>query len=118
MAVAGMALILVAAMLRIWARLHIRGLYTGHVQVRADHRLIQSGPYRFIRHPGYLGYVLIGLGVVISYASWIGLAALLFLLLPGLAYRMRVEERLLTEQFGEEYTNYTKKTRKLIPWIW
>lgn len=114
----GMALILVAAMLRIWVRLHIRGLYTGHVQVRADHRLVQNGPYRFIRHPGYLGYVLIGLGVVISYASWIGLAALLFMLLPGLAYRMRVEERLLTEQFGEEYINYTKKTRKLIPWIW
>lgn len=116
--VAGMALILAASLLRIWARVHIRGFYTGHVEIRADHRLIQSGPYRFVRHPGYLGYVLIGLGVAISYSSWIGLASLLVLLLPGLAYRMGVEERLLTEQFGDAYIHYKNQSKQLIPWIW
>jgi protein-S-isoprenylcysteine O-methyltransferase Ste14 len=55
------------------------------------------------------------LGVAIGYSSLIGLAAVPVLLLPGLAYRMKVEERLLTEQFGEDYRTYIRKSKKLIP---
>lgn len=118
MQVAGLTLILVAVGLRIWARVHIRGLYSGHVEVRADSPLVQSGPYRLVRHPGYAGFLLLALGMAIGYASWIGLAAVPVLLLPGLAYRMRVEEKLLTEQFGEAYRQYAKRTRRLIPFLW
>lgn len=118
MQVAGLALILAAVALRVWARAHIRGLYSGHVEVQADHRLVQSGPYRFVRHPGYTGFILLALGLAIGYSSWIGLAAILLLLLPGLAYRMQIEERLLNEQFGEEYQHFSHKTKKLIPGIW
>jgi protein-S-isoprenylcysteine O-methyltransferase Ste14 len=118
MQIAGLVLILAAVALRVWARIHIRGLYSGHVEVRADHRLIQSGPYHFIRHPGYTGFVLMTLGLCIGYSSLIGLAALPILLLPGLAYRMRVEEVLLNKQFGEKYKIYSNKTKKLIPGIW
>jgi protein-S-isoprenylcysteine O-methyltransferase Ste14 len=118
MQVAGLVLILAALVLRIWARQHIRGLYSGHVQVQAGHRLIQSGPYRYVRHPGYSGFLLMALGVAAGYSSWIGLAALVILLLPGLAYRMRVEERLLTEQFGEAYREYARSTKMLIPGVW
>jgi protein-S-isoprenylcysteine O-methyltransferase Ste14 len=116
--VAGLTLILLGIVFRIWSRSHIRGLYSGHVEVQTDHRLIQSGPYRFVRHPGYTGFLLMTLGVVIGYSSVIGLAGIVLLLLPGLAYRMQVEERLLAEQFGEEYRNYAYKTKRLIPGIW
>ena len=118
MQMAGWALIASALLLRIWARVHIRGLYSGHVEVQEQHRLVRSGPYRFIRHPGYAGLLLLVLGVAVGYASWIGLAAVPILLLPALAYRMRVEEMFLTEQFGEEYRDYIRKTKKLIPGIW
>ncbi len=118
MQAAGVILVLAAASLRVWARAHIRGLYSGHVQVRKDDRLVRSGPYRIIRHPGYTGFLLMALGIAAGYASWIGLAAVLVLLLPGLAYRLKVEERLLGEQFGEEYRNYAAKTKALIPGVW
>jgi protein-S-isoprenylcysteine O-methyltransferase Ste14 len=118
MQIAGLGLILIALAVRIWARAHIRGLYSGHVEVRSESRLVQSGPYRFIRHPGYAGFVLLALGMAVGYSSWIGLAATLALLLPGLAYRMRVEEDLLAGKFGEEYLAYSRRTKKLIPGIW
>jgi protein-S-isoprenylcysteine O-methyltransferase Ste14 len=118
MQIAGLALILAAVALRIWARTHIRGLYSGHVEVQVDHSLVQSGPYRFVRHPGYTGFLLMTLGVAIGYSSLIGLAAVPVFLLPGLAYRMTVEERLLSEQFGEDYRTYISKSKKLIPGIW
>jgi len=114
----GLGLLLSAVAMRIWARAHIRDMYSGHVEVQVEHRLVQSGPYRFIRHPGYTGFLLMTLGVAIGYSSLIGLAAVPVLLLPGLAYRMKVEERLLTEQFGEEYRTYIRKSKKLIPGIW
>lgn len=116
--IAGLILILLAFILQIWARVHIRGLYSGHVEVQVDHQLVQSGPYRWVRHPGYAGFLLLTLGVVLGYSSLIGLISIPILLLPGLVYRINVEERLLLEQFGEEYIVYKKRTRKLIPGIW
>jgi protein-S-isoprenylcysteine O-methyltransferase Ste14 len=115
---AGLVLILASVCLRIWARSHIRGLYTGHVEIQKDHQLVQSGPYRLIRHPGYSGFLLMALGMAIGYSSWIGLAAIPLLLLPGLAYRMHVEERLLIEQFGDAYREYARHSKKLIPGVW
>jgi protein-S-isoprenylcysteine O-methyltransferase Ste14 len=58
------------------------------------------------------------LGLAIGYSSWIGLAAIPLLLLPGLGYRMRVEEHLLIDMFGDEYRLFSLKTKKLIPGIW
>lgn len=114
----GLVLILAAVALRILARAHIRGLYSGHVEVQAAHRLVRSGPYRLVRHPGYLGFLLLALGVAAGYSSLIGLIAIPVFLLPGLAYRMRVEERLLIQHFGEEYREYSRRTKALIPAIW
>jgi protein-S-isoprenylcysteine O-methyltransferase Ste14 len=116
--VLGLALVLAALALRVWGRTHLRGLYTGHIQVAAGTRLVQSGPYRCIRHPGYAGFLLIALGVGLGYASWTGLACVLVLLLPGLMYRIAAEERLLKEQFGEQYREYARGTKALIPGVW
>jgi protein-S-isoprenylcysteine O-methyltransferase Ste14 len=77
-----------------------------------------SGPYRWLRHPGYTGYLLLALGFAVGYSSPVGLVAIAVLLLPGLAYRMNVEERLLAGQFGEMYREYSRRTKKIIPGIW
>jgi len=116
--IAGLTLILLALAVRVWMRFHIRRLYSGHVEVQANHRLVQDGPYHFIRHPGYTGLLLLVLGLTVGYSSWIGLAAIPSLLLPGLAYRIHVEEKLLLEHFGDVYCAYMNRTRKLIPGVW
>jgi len=115
---AGLVLISASMFLHGWARLALRGMYTGHVQVQADHPLVQQGPYRVLRHPGYAGYILMALGITIGYSSLIGLAGIPLLLLPGLILRMKVEEKLLAEEYGEEFYLYAQRTKRLIPGIW
>jgi protein-S-isoprenylcysteine O-methyltransferase Ste14 len=116
--ITGLIFILLGLSVRVWTRLTIGGMYSGYLRVKVGHILVTEGPYRTIRHPGYAGFVLMALGLAIGYCSVIGLAAIPVLLLPGLAYRMRVEERLLTDRFGEEYRAYAHRTKKLIPGIW
>ncbi len=117
MQLAGLGLMGLGLGLRFWTRWSLGRMYTGHLQVQAGHRLVQAGPYRLIRHPGYTGLGLVALGLCVGYSSLIGLAALL-LMLPGVAYRMQAEEQLLTGQFGEEYRLYQQRTKRLIPGIW
>ena len=97
---------------------HLRGQFSGHVQIQEEHRLVTHGPYHFIRHPGYLGYLLLTLGIAAGYASLIALAAIVLLLVPGLRYRMSVEESLLLAEFGDEYRAYAKRTLRWIPGVW
>jgi protein-S-isoprenylcysteine O-methyltransferase Ste14 len=118
MELAGLVIILLGLVMRVWTRLTIGQMYSGYLRVQAGHVLVTDGPYRLVRHPGYTGLVIMALGLCIGYASLIGLIAIPLLLLPGLAYRMKVEERLLKEQFGDDYRAYARKTRKLIPFVW
>jgi protein-S-isoprenylcysteine O-methyltransferase Ste14 len=118
MELVGLLVILVGFSIRVWTRQTIGGMYSGYLRVKVGHVLITDGPYRFMRHPGYTGFVILALGLCIGYASLIGLVAIPVLLLPGLAYRMKVEEELLIGQFGEQYRAYALRTRKLIPFIW
>jgi protein-S-isoprenylcysteine O-methyltransferase len=118
MQIAGLLLVIAGVGLLSWARRSLSGQFTGHVQVQAQHRLVQDGAYRLVRHPGYLGYLLLVFGVALGYSSLLSLAAGLALLLPGLVYRMDVEEKLLTETFGDAYRSYASHTKRLIPGVW
>jgi len=80
--------------------------------------LVQSGPYRFIRHPAYAGYLLMSLGLALGYSSLAGLAAMLFLLLPSIVYRIHVEDKMLAEHFGDEFKTYAARAARLIPGLW
>lgn len=115
--IAGVVLILAGITLRVWARAHIQGL-SNYAKIQADCRLISSGPYRVVHYPGYAGFLLLTLGVAIGYSSWIGLVAITILLLPVFAYRVLLEERLLTEQYGPAHQGYAPGSKKLIPGIW
>lgn len=118
MELAGLVIILLGLAIRIWTRLTIGGMYSGYLRVKVGHVLVTDGPYRLVRHPGYTGFVIMALGLSVGYSSLIGLIAILVLLLPGLAYRMKVEERLLILQFGEDYRAYALKTKRLMPFVW
>lgn len=114
----GLGLVILGIGLFIWARRTLRKNYAGHLSVKSEQPLVQSGPYRYIRHPAYAGYLLMALGLSLGYSSLAGLTAVLLLLLPGLIYRMNVEEKLLTQYFGEDYHRYMRRTKRLIPGIW
>ncbi len=116
--IAGLLLLAISVALRVWTRLTLKGQYSGHLQTLADGILVTSGPYRFIRHPGYTGYLLLCLGFCVGFGSLLGLTAILLILLPGLVYRMTVEERLLACRYGDEYVAYMARTKRIIPGIW
>jgi protein-S-isoprenylcysteine O-methyltransferase Ste14 len=114
----GVGLVTFGIVLFTWARRTLGAGYSGHVSVKSGQTLVQSGPYRFIRHPAYAAYLLMALGISLGYASLAGLISVLALLLPGLLYRMNLEENLLSGHFGEMYCQYVNTTKRLIPGIW
>jgi protein-S-isoprenylcysteine O-methyltransferase Ste14 len=92
--------------------------FTATVQIQKDHQIINTGPYRYIRHPSYLGILVLALGNGIALANWVSL--LLCILLPtiGIINRIKVEETELSCHFGEQYQDYKKSTWRLIPYVY
>ena len=117
-AFSGVGLVAVGIALLVWARRALRQSYSGHISVKAGQTLVQDGPYRFIRHPAYAGYLLMALGISWGYSSLAGLISLLALLLPSLVYRISIEEKLLTGHFDEAYRQYARRVSRLIPGLW
>ena len=95
----------------------LRRYYSSTLVIREDHQLISHGIYRFSRHPIYLGVLLVAAGLALSAASLLGLL-IMSALIPVFLNRIRLEERILTEQFGDDYRRYSEKTRKLVPYIY
>ncbi len=118
MSFSGAGLVAVGIVLLVWARRALRQSYSGHISVKSGQTLVQDGPYRFIRHPAYAGYLLMALGISWGYSSLGGLISLLALLLPSLVYRMSLEEKLLAGHFGEAYRQYARRVKRLIPGLW
>ncbi len=118
MKVVGVLLVIGGILLFIWARRVLGGSYSGHLSVTQGQSLVQRGPYHWIRHPAYTGYLLMALGLTLGYSSLVGLAAVVLLLLPTLVYRIKTEEKILIQQFGEAYQQYVRATHALIPGLW
>lgn len=114
----GLGIILLGMLLRIWVRLVLKKAYQGNLQVQAEQCLVTSGPYGLLRHPGYLGFAMLGLGLAVGFSSLSGLIGLGFFVF-GLAYRIRIEEDMLVQAFGSQYVSYASRIRfRLIPGIW
>lgn len=101
-----------------WHSIHTLGrFFTTNVAVREDHRIVQSGLYRWLRHPSYTGLLVAGTGCGIGLGNWLSLALCTLPMLAVLAHRIRVEEQALVAAFGDEYREYSKRTWRLIPWV-
>ena len=92
-------------------------LNTAYLQVVKDQRLVTDGFYKYIRHPIYSGDIMQKYGWVIMLSSLYGLV-FVTIGLCGYLYRIRREEEMLVEVFGEEYKEYQRNTKKLIPYIY
>jgi protein-S-isoprenylcysteine O-methyltransferase Ste14 len=85
-----------------------------------DHPLYRTsqGPYRLIRHPGYLGTIFVWVGFALAIGNWIATIILAMLLFGVYRYRIHSEETMLIDRFGNEYQEYRKQTWRLLPFIY
>src|SRR4249920_2341051 len=88
------------------------------LEVREQHRLITQGIYRRIRHPMYLALALYSIGLALVIPNWVAGPSNLIALAILCALRIRAEERMMVEEFGDEYAAYSARTKHLIPGVW
>ena len=117
MLIAGMIVILIGFIIRAFSIIQLKKYFTYTVSEVKDHQLIDSGLYKYIRHPGYLGQLLVFTGVSLLLSNWISSVLMLVSVIPGYLYRIRVEELFMSRQMGTIYDEYRKRTKKLIPGI-
>ena len=117
-AILGLAVIVVGASIRFIAMRTLSRHFTYAVSIQEQHELIEQGLYRSIRHPAYLGELMVFLGIGLAFANWISL--LVLLVCPFIAFhiRMNVEEKVLLDHFAARYTEYRKRTWRLVPWLY
>ena len=111
----GVTLILLGVALRWYAIWTLRDYFTRDVAVSSDQKVVQNGPYRYIRHPAYSGTLLTMLGVGLAMTNWASLVALLMFVLIGHMYRVSVEEKALSRTIGQPYVEYMHRTKRFIP---
>jgi protein-S-isoprenylcysteine O-methyltransferase Ste14 len=114
----GLAMFTAGLALRAWAVHELGRFFKFTVVVQADHRVVDSGPYRLIRHPSYTGLLVAELGLGIALGTWLSIPACLLPPLIGFGLRLTHEERVLAEELGEPYRSYMRRTWRLVPGLW
>jgi protein-S-isoprenylcysteine O-methyltransferase Ste14 len=114
----GMVILLAGMVLRGWSFKTLGDYFTFTVKVSSDQPVITTGPYRLLRHPGYTGALLIGLGVGLASANWVGLAGLTLLPLAVIVWRIHIEENALLATLGDRYRAYAAHHKRLVPLVW
>jgi protein-S-isoprenylcysteine O-methyltransferase Ste14 len=111
-----LALVVAGAAFALWSRFTIGTNWSGVVTLKQDHELMQSGPYHVVRHPIYTGLLTMGLGSSLQYDEVYGF---LFLVLAAvmLAFKMRLEERLMMENFPDQYPQYRQHVKAIVPFV-
>ncbi len=113
----GLALFVVGSVLRLAPVFVLGRRFSGLVAIQEGHQLVTDGLYRVIRHPSYLGLLLGLFGWDLIFRSAIGVLVSLPMILPLVA-RMNSEEALLESEFGEVYSDYRRRTWRLLPFLY
>jgi protein-S-isoprenylcysteine O-methyltransferase Ste14 len=92
--------------------------FTVNLNLAEDHLLIKNGLYKYLRHPSYSGSLLSFLGFGISLNNWPALIVIFVPVLLSFIYRINIEEKLMSVQFGNDYDEYKKQTKRLVPLIY
>jgi protein-S-isoprenylcysteine O-methyltransferase Ste14 len=112
----GIARALAGIALRWYAVIVLGRFFTTSVITTPDQTVVQRGPYRLVRHPSYSGLLLTALGLLLCSTNWLSLACFA-IALPGFAYRIQVEEGVLTAALGDAYRDYMRHTKRLVPFV-
>ncbi len=113
----GVVLLILGLAFAVWARLHLGRYWSARISLAEDHQLIQTGPYRLVRNPIYLGALVAGVGTAIVIGELRGMLAIVLMLIAFIR-KIRLEERWLAQRFGPAYMEYCKRTRALIPFVY
>ena len=111
----GLILFIAGIILRWYSIVHLGRFFTVDVSIAKEHRVIDSGPYRFMRHPSYTGALIAFVGIGLSLGNWL---SIVFMTLPitfAFLWRIRIEERALIDALGDDYRAYLRRTARLIP---
>ena len=115
---AGLLLMAGGLALRFWAIRVLARFFTIDVNIQEGHELIRRGPYRWLRHPSYTGSLMTFLGFGLALGNVWSLLVLMAPVTLAFIWRMRVEERVLAEAFPDQYPDYARQTKRLIPFVW
>ena len=113
----GFMFLLAGLGLRTQARRALGRYFSPVVRVLPEHKLIRYGIYKHIRHPGYLGELLAYFSIPLLFHSLYGFLVMIPII-PLILYRIKIEEQMLLEKFEDEYRNYMKNSKKLIPHVY
>ena len=123
-AVAGLLLLVLGGVIRMKARFELKRKAgfsshnsTGRLEIVDEHQLVRDGLYRHLRHPMYCGEIVRNLGFVIIFSSVYGILIIL-LASTLLHFRIEIEEKMLAAKFGEEFDEYKKNTKRIVPYIY
>jgi protein-S-isoprenylcysteine O-methyltransferase Ste14 len=108
----------VGLLLRWWSFVSLGRYFTVVVETSPDQPVVDRGPYRVLRHPGYTGLVLAFAGAGLMMGNWVGAAGSVFLVLVALVHRLRFEERALTAALGDRYRVFAAGRARLVPYVW
>lgn len=113
----GIIFMLFGIILRQWSIVVLGRFFSGTVGIQKGQRVINNGPYQLVRHPSYTGLLLILIGLGLAVQSWGAIIVLLLLFGFALGYRIYVEEKVLISNLGNDYIEYMKRTKRLIPYV-
>ncbi|NOY58301.1 MAG: isoprenylcysteine carboxylmethyltransferase family protein [Calditrichaeota bacterium] len=114
-AILGFSIFMIGIIIRWVSIIQLNKEFTVDVAITKNHNLKTDGMYKNLRHPSYLGLLLICFGLSISMNSITSFLVITIPILLAIIYRIKIEENLLIKEFGEIYKNYTMRTRKIIP---
>ncbi len=111
----GLFIMVAGCVFRQWALIHLGRFFSRTVQIESGHKVITTGPYRWIRHPAYTGMIVVYIGAIMALGTWLGTLITFTIVTGSLMYRIHVEEQALTSALGDEYRKYIKQTWQLFP---
>lgn len=117
MLIVGLLMLIAGMAIRLVAIATLKSNFSGLLRIREGHTLVTNGIYHWVRHPAYLGAILLFLAFPVMLSSILGLLVM-SLLIPYLLHRMTLEEKMLVERFGAEYEEYMRQSKRLIPLVY
>ncbi len=113
-----LVIMLLGLALRVYSILKLKNSYTRMLRTTETQKLTTEGIYSYIRHPGYLGTILVWVFFGLALENYVVFFTAVFLILLVYKWRIKSEEKMLIEKFGQQYKEYQKKTYKIVPYIW
>jgi protein-S-isoprenylcysteine O-methyltransferase Ste14 len=114
---AGIAVWLLGILFRWYSIFTLGRFFTTEIMIAKNQQVVERGPYRWLRHPAYLGSLVAMIGFGMTLANWLALIVPAFCVAMAYAYRIPIEEQTLVSYLGSDYSNYMQRTWRLIPYV-